>query len=54
MINDVQKIMQFFGILTSISWNSNHWHDDPTGLDLRKCYKFVNLRLIINPKRVEY
>lgn len=31
-----------FGILTSISWNSNEWKDDPTETDLKKSnYNFV-------------
>ncbi|MCW5923309.1 MAG: hypothetical protein KIS77_13275 [Saprospiraceae bacterium] len=36
------KIIPNFGILASISWNSNKWQDDPTDKDLKASkYDFV-------------
>ena len=36
------EVIENFGIITSISWNSNEWKDDPTEMDLKKSnYDFV-------------
>ena len=37
-----QPIIYNYGILTSISWNSNNWADEPTSADLKKSkYDYV-------------
>lgn len=36
------EFIENYGILASIAWNSNNWHDDPTAADLKRSkYDFV-------------
>ena len=41
-MNEIEEIINNFGILTSIAWNSNNWNTDPTAEDLKKSkYDYV-------------